>query len=313
MPRQEDTPQFPEHPLAEDRALAEEQPEEQPGEPADEPRTDASPPGHGAAKKSAFQRSAGEVERRASARDGAATAKPLLARILQVVLAIVFPLVVLAAAVRAVTSSLFLWAEYHRPGFPADAYGFSGEDRMTYGSYVVDYVLNLAPARYLGDLVMADGTRLFQAGEVSHMSDVKAVLSTGFATAGLLALGAALCCVYLSRRYRAGIRRGLFAGSVATIALMLILTVAAMLGWEQFFTDVHRIFFSDGTWTFYLDDTLIRLFPEQFWTDAAGVIAFLVVLASLLTLLCTWPTGRRRARSRTAREASLYRIDSSSD
>jgi hypothetical protein len=70
--------------------------------------------------------------------------------------------------------------------------------------------------------------------------------------------------------------------------------VLAILGWEQFFTEFHRLFFANGTWTFSLQDTLIRLFPGQFWVDAGIVIGALVLLISLVTLILTWPTRKRR-------------------
>ena len=45
---------------------------------------------------------------------------------------------------------------------------------------------------------------------------------------------------------------------------------------------------------FSLDDTLIRLFPSQFWIDAGIGIGALVLLASIVTLVLMWPTRRRR-------------------
>lgn len=241
-----------------------------------------------------------DVTRRASQRDEAAAAKPVLPRVMQVVVAVFFPVILLGAAVRAVTTPLFLWAEYHRPGFPADSYGFSTEDRMTYGSYTMDYILNWAPARYLGDLVNTDGDQLFLDSEVGHMADVKAVLSTGFVVATVLAILALAACVYLARRYPGGVRRALFAGAVATLLLAVILAVAGVLAWETFFTQVHALFFADGTWTFRFDDTLIRLFPAQFWIDAAAVVGAIVLLGSVLTLVLTWPTRARREKSANA-------------
>lgn len=244
-----------------------------------------------------------DVSRRANQRDEAAAAKPVLPRVLQVMVAVFFPVILLAAAVRAVTTPLFLWVEYHRPGFPADSYGFSTEDRMTYGSYTMDYILNWAPARYLGDLVNADGDQLFLDSEVGHMADVKGVLATGFVVATVLALLAVAACIYLARKYPGGIRRALFAGATATLVLAIALAVAGILAWETFFTQVHALFFADGTWTFRLDDTLIRLFPAQFWIDAAAAVGAIVLIGSVLTLVLTWPTKARREKSARAYEA----------
>ena len=235
-----------------------------------------------------------EVERRNAQREQAAKTKPVLPRVMQVLLAICFPVILLVLAVRAVTSPLFLWVEYNRPGFPGDGYGFSTDDRMTYGSYAVDYLSNWAGPRYLGELVDRSKDQLFKTGEVSHMADVKVVILSAFGAGVVLILLSLIAMIYLRRRSAGGIRRGLFAGSIVTLVLIIGLGVLAVLGWEQFFTEFHRLFFANGTWTFSLQDTLIRLFPGQFWVDAGIVIGALVLLASLLTLILTWPTRKRR-------------------
>lgn len=235
-----------------------------------------------------------EVARRYAQRDSAANAKPAAPRVWQVLLALFFPVILLVLAVRAVTSPLFLWVEYNRPGFPGDGYGFSTDDRMTYGSYAVDYLSNWAGPRYLGDLVNRSGDRLFKDGEVSHMADVKAVILSSFGAGALLVVLSIMAILYLRRRSTGGVRRGLFAGSIISLVVILGLGTLGVLGWQQFFTEFHRIFFADGSWTFSLGDTLIRLFPGQFWVDAGIVIAGLVLIASLVTLVLTWPTRRRR-------------------
>lgn len=240
---------------------------------------------------------AGESDRRAAERDEAVNAKPVLPRILQVIVACFFPLIVLAAAIRAVTTPAFLWLEYNRPGFPADRFGFDPEQRLTYASYAMDYLLNFAGPAYLGGLVGGTGDPLFAADEVGHMADVKAVIQLTFLGAFILAVVAVAAIIYLARRYPGGVRRALFAGAVATLVLIIVVAVLAALGWQRFFAAFHSIFFADGTWTFAADDTLIRLFPGQFWIDAGITIAAIVLVVSLITLLATWPTTRRRQRS----------------
>lgn len=244
-----------------------------------------------------------DVERRNAEREQAANAKPVLPRFMQVVLAVFYPVILLVLAVRAVTSPLFLWVEYHRPGFPGDGYGFNSDDRMTYGSYAVDYLSNWSGPRYLGELVNRNGEKLFQDGEVSHMADVKLVILSAFGAGALLVLLSIAVIIYLRRRSSGGVRRGLFAGSIVTLALISALAGLALLGWEQFFTEFHRIFFASGTWTFALEDTLIRLFPGQFWIDAGIAIAALVLLTAVVTLILTWPTRRRRGLPKRAKKS----------
>ncbi|HEX2246566.1 MAG TPA: TIGR01906 family membrane protein, partial [Arthrobacter sp.] len=238
-----------------------------------------------------------DVERRAAEREEAVNAKPPAGRILQVMLAVFFPFLLIIGAIRAVCTPLFLWIEYHRPGFPADSFGFSTEDRMTYGSYTVDYLLNWAGPRYLGGLVGPEGEQLFLDSEVGHMEDVKTVIMGAWIAGAVMLVLAVLAVIYLARKYPGGIRRGLFAGSAATLILIIVLGVLGALNWQGFFTAFHGVFFADGTWTFFVDDTLIRLFPAQFWMDAGIVIAALVLMVSSLVLAFTWPTKSRRERS----------------
>ncbi|WP_371130988.1 TIGR01906 family membrane protein [Arthrobacter sp. SDTb3-6] len=235
-----------------------------------------------------------EVDRRLAARQQAANTKPVLPRVFQVLLAVFYPVVLLVLAIRLVTTNAFLWIEYHRPGFPVDSFGFSTDDRLTYGSYTVDYLLNFAGRRYLGDLVNPQGTPLFLEREVAHMADVKSLIDFAFLLGLVLAIVMVIGIIYLSRRSTGGVRRGLFAGSIVTLVLIIGLGVLAFMGWETFFTDFHRIFFANGTWTFYTDDTLIRLFPSQFWSDAGIFIGAFVLVVSSLTLAFTWPTKDRR-------------------
>ncbi|BCW39756.1 MULTISPECIES: TIGR01906 family membrane protein [Paenarthrobacter] len=235
-----------------------------------------------------------EVARRNAEREQAAKVKPVGPRVFQVLLAVFYPVILLVLAVRAVTSPLFLWVEYNRPGFPGDGYGFNTDDRMTYGSYAVDYLSNWAGPRYLGGLVNQDGAKLFKDSEVAHMADVKMVILSSFGAGVLLIILSIIAIVYLRKRSNGGIRRGLFAGSIVTLVIIIGLAVLAALSWQQFFTEFHRIFFANGTWTFSLEDTLIRLFPGQFWVDAGIVIGALVFIAATLTFIFTWPTKRRR-------------------
>lgn len=95
-------------------------------------------------------------------------------------------------------------------------------------------------------------------------------------------------------------RGSLRVGSILTVVLFAVLGVLAVLGWDTFFTRFHEVFFAEGTWTFYLDDSLIRLFPPQFWIDAGIAVAALTLILSVFAFVLSF-VGRRRAE----REGSL--------
>lgn len=221
-------------------------------------------------------------------------------RFLTVLIAIFTPVLFLVAAIRLVGTPFFLWATYRRPGFPDDPQGFGLEERMLYGSYGMDFLFNLANYRYLGDLTDPNGDPLFTSSgadlnEVSHMVDVKEVVWLAM----LVGIGLLLLTVIFAlmlRSWRPGsFARGVFAGAWAMIAVLIALAVLAIIDWRMFFTEFHNLFF-DGNWAFPEDYTLIRLYPNQFWIDAGIWLGALVLLFSVVALLITWPTKRRRAR-----------------
>ena len=82
-----------------------------------------------------------------------------------------------------------------------------------------------------------------------------------------------------------------------------VLAVLAVLGWDRFFTGFHALFFEQGTWQFYLDDALIRLFPAQFWMDAGIAVGVIILLASLLLLLLSFIGAGSRRKARKAERA----------
>lgn len=218
-----------------------------------------------------------------------------VSRFMQVLIAIFFPLLVTVAAIRLVASPVFLWLAYNRPGFPSDTYGFDDADRLVYGSYGLDYLFNAANSRYLSELA-PEGEALFTDSEVAHMTDVKFVMMWTMIGALVLLLLTLLFGLLLRSWRPGGFVRGLFAGVWVTLGLIGAAAALAILNWQAFFEEFHRLFFAEGTWTFTEDSTLIRLYPEQFWIDAGIGVAALVLLISLFVLIATWPTRRRRER-----------------
>ncbi len=244
---------------------------------------------------------------RAEARQVAVADRPRWLGFRAFLIGLAVPILTLAVSVRAVATPLVLWGIYHRPGFPADSYGFSTEERMTFGSYGLDYILNFAPADYLSGLKTERGTNLFLTSEVQHMTEVKHVLLGSMIFALAVLLIALLASISLRKRAPGVLRKSLFWGAVSTLVIIAVLAVLAVLGWESFFTRFHELFFPQGNWQFRMSDTLIRLYPPQFWTDAAILVALFTLLIIVLLLVLTWPTKYRRelARRRAEERAEL--------
>jgi len=196
------------------------------------------------------------------------------------------PLLVLIAA-RLVMTPLFLSFEYNRADFPEDVYGLTREERLEYAPYALNYLLNGEPISYLGDLRFDSGLELFNERELGHMEDVKVVTQAAFGAAifaGLLIIALGV----LLRRDRLRLAAALRNGAILTLALVAAIALTAIFNWEFFFTEFHRIFFESGTWQFLYSDTLIRLFPEQFWFDAALTIGGLTIISALVVFFITF-------------------------
>lgn len=203
-------------------------------------------------------------------------------------------LLILFAARIIMFGEWFVRFEYSRPGFPKDVYGFTTEDRLNYAPFALEYLFNDSGIAYLEDLTFPDGSALFNDRELRHMEDVKVVTRYAFRflyTGLVIALGLGLLA-WRHSSYRASMVRGLIAGSSLTLSLIGAIVVVAVATWDTFFTTFHTMFFESGTWRFAYSDTLIRLFPEQFWFDAALVVGAFTVSGALGILLIVW-IGRR--------------------
>jgi integral membrane protein (TIGR01906 family) len=206
---------------------------------------------------------------------------------------LLIPLALFGLGVRLLLTPVFLQFEYGLPSFPPDPYGFTASDRLRWGQYGVNYLVNAADISYLAALNLDDRTPLFSERELGHMQDVKVVVG-GFLRLWLADLAALVLLWFWSWRgsWTQSYVRGLRRGGWLTLALALAGGLVATLGasgsgdlFWQFFTDFHGLFFKGDSWMFAYSDTLIRLYPIKFWQDAVLYIGVIAALgAAALTL-----------------------------
>ncbi|PWH14038.1 MAG: TIGR01906 family membrane protein [Anaerolineae bacterium] len=203
-------------------------------------------------------------------------------RIITWLTTLLMPFALIMLGVRLLMTPLFPEIEYRMPGFPADPYGFTLEDRLRWAKPSIEYLLNDADLSYLAELRFEDGTPIYNERELSHMLDVKNVVQRllqiwyiHLVLLALLALGS----------WRLGqmpaFRSGLRWGGLLTVGLLLALGAFAAVSFWQFFAWFHSLFFEGDTWIFRFEDTLIRLFPLRFWQDTVLYIVGFAILAGL--------------------------------
>jgi integral membrane protein (TIGR01906 family) len=186
--------------------------------------------------------------------------------------------------------------EYRRPNFPEDSYGFSTEERLTFGNQTRRYLISSMKLDDLRELKFADGDQIYTESELTHLEDVKVVLQgvlRVFAgAAAILSLGGAMA---KTQQWKEDFLDAIFLGGKITTGLLLIILLLTLVSFQSLFTNFHLLFFEGDSWLFYYSDTLIRLFPIRFWQD----IFLLFGLATLAGgILLGWVLPARILRSK---------------
>ncbi len=188
---------------------------------------------------------------------------------------------------------------WNSPSYPAweygriepDRYGFTPAERLELAEATLDYLQRPEPAAeviYLLEDLRIPGTddSLYNPAEIGHMLDVK-IVADAFRTAMwvlLVIVVGGLIFLFARPQTRYQGAKALFQGGVFTGTAVLVVMVFIGIGWSVFFTLFHDIFFDPGTWTFLYTDSLIRLFPEQFWFDFALLWTGSILLSGAVLL-----------------------------
>jgi integral membrane protein (TIGR01906 family) len=208
-----------------------------------------------------------------------------LKSILKILIIILVPCLLLMTSIRLLITPFYPRVEYRMPGFPADDFGFSESERLLYAEASINYLLNSEPISFLGDLKFKDGSPLYISRELSHMLDVKILVQGMFKAWVLIFAFLVLCGITAWRTSWLGeYFRSISTGGWATLGLVGLLIMSVFLDFSALFTGFHRIFFTGDTWLFYTSDSLIRLFPERFWSDAFIYIGIFTIFGGLIAI-----------------------------
>ncbi|HEY3184428.1 MAG TPA: DUF1461 domain-containing protein [Gaiellaceae bacterium] len=141
---------------------------------------------------------------------------------------------------------------------------------------------------------LPDGSRAFRVEEVRHMRDVRSWLRRLHLLQVLVAgaLGA------LAWRARLVLACALRAGAVATGFVAVAALTAMAFDFDVVLLAFHKLLFAGDSWHFADEDTLIRVYPEQFWNWTGIAIGLLVAVQAAVAFAAGEAIARR---SRNAR------------
>ena len=222
----------------------------------------------------------------------------------RVALVVFMPVVLTLTNVRLLLTHLYPEIEYRLPGFPADAYGFTLENRLRGSEMSMDYLLNnasidVAAKWTFADVGLPEGTSapfdscehaqsddctrwaasvglsptepractyFYNTCELKHLQDAKNVLRGALTVWAVCGVLALLVVgvLYYFRERRA-LRASLVTGAALTAAIYLGMLVYIAVGFDTLFVQFHEILFPSGDWIFLWSDSFIRMFPLMFW------------------------------------------------
>ena len=218
-----------------------------------------------------------------------------LTQILKLLIIFLIIIFIIGGTVRLLATDPYLAFEYGKASFPPDSFGYTQEERFDLASSNIHYVRAHLPSDALSNQTL-NGAPVYNPREVLHMVDVQAVfqsvLRVWLATFILLIL---LGFVFWKTGERKALASAIQSGGLLTSGVILSIALLATFGWQFWFNTFHLFFFEPGSWLFSYSDTLIRLFPVEFWFDATQTISLLSLAGGLLLAFIGWQGKRVQA------------------
>lgn len=223
----------------------------------------------------------------------------LLTQTLKLITVVLVTIFIVGGAVQLLATDSYLASEYRKADFPPDPFGYTQQQRFILASTNIHYVRAHLPSDELSKQFL-NGAPVYNPREVSHMADVQAVFQSVLRVwQAALILLILLSFIFWKKGERKALTSAIQSGGLLTSGIILSIALLAIFGWQFWFETFHLFFFKPGSWLFSYSDTLIRLFPVEFWFDGTLTISVLSLAGGLLFALVGWRGKRVLAEMRT--------------
>lgn len=204
---------------------------------------------------------------------------PLAQTVASLIVVVATPVVIVAVAVLLFLNPIWVGFDQDR----SDVAGITGysqtEVRQVTGAILSDLIFG--PPTFD---VAVNGSPVLEARERGHMADVRTVLLSLGAVAGLAAL--LLAVIGVASRGRRWFWRAAEVGARVLTIGVIVVGAAFALFFDQAFELFHELFFPPGTYMFDpRTSRLVQLFPDQFWSETSVAIAAAVLALAVATFL----------------------------
>ncbi len=135
-----------------------------------------------------------------------------------------------------------------------------------------------------------DGQPFYNAGEISHLMNVRSLFWTTMML-GVVSLSA-IALVFWCLRRRAGHWRAIQLGAGLSALIVVVVGAVSSVWFDQAFTIFHEVLFPQGNFTFDpATDVIVSLYPDKFWQLMGGTLGVTILTLALLT----WWFAHRKA------------------
>ena len=218
-----------------------------------------------------------------------------LIQILKLLTILFVTIFIIGGAVQLLATDSYLAFEYGKASFPLDSFGYTQQQRFILASSNIHYVRAHLPGDELSKQFL-NGVPVYNLREVSHMADVKTVFqSVTRAWQAVFILLLLMGLILWQQGERRTLASAIQSGGLLTSGIILAIALLALFAWQFWFETFHLFFFKPGSWLFSYTDTLIRLFPVEFWFDGTLTISVMSLVGGLLLALVGWRGKRRLA------------------
>ena len=199
------------------------------------------------------------------------------------------PLILVGNAAWLLFNPWLVHAEYAIPGFPEPYIELGDEERT---DLAVTGIRSVRPldegVALLAEAELADGRAAFDERELTHMQDVRDLV-TGLVVLWAVALAAGAGAGAWLRRHgeRGTLQRALRGGAVVALGVIAVSALVLAVSFDTFFEAFHELFFEGDSWRFNETYTLRSLYPDFFWSVAGGVMALLVAIQAAAVIAAT--------------------------
>ncbi len=143
----------------------------------------------------------------------------------------------------------------------------------------------------------------FTQREIDHLKDVKGLIQLVYrlqlVSLAYIAIYIIFNFILLRGALWRELARRLLWGSGATLALLAVLGLIALVGFDELFLWFHLASFRNDLWLLYPGDKLLQMFPEGFFNDATLFVAAAAIIEALIISGIAWGFLRLRKKAET--------------